>query len=268
MSEALEFASSSAALLEPYLPPVSSQSTAAKPFVTLTFATSLDSSLSLAPGVRTRLSGPGSKAMTHYLRSRHSAILVGINTMLADDPGLNCRISGASSQPRPIIIDPHLRWTPKRSDKVLQICRAGQGLAPIVLTGLQPEQWPENSISVLTEHGGKLIHVEPKKTASGGRGRFDWHDILDVLSREGLSSLMVEGGAQIINSLLDSQYHSLVDSVIVTIAPTWLGEGGVVVSPARAHDEQGVPIPAARLSDVKWHPFGEDVVLCGRLDKK
>jgi 2,5-diamino-6-(ribosylamino)-4(3H)-pyrimidinone 5'-phosphate reductase len=133
---------------------------------------------------------------------------------------------------------------------------------------LQSEEWPEDSISILTEHGGKFIYVEPKKAASSGRGRFDWHDILDVLSREGLSSLMVEGGAQIINSLLDSQYHSLVDSVIVTIAPTWLGEGGVVVSPARAHDEQGVPIPAARLSDVKWHPFGEDVVLCGRLDKK
>jgi 2,5-diamino-6-(ribosylamino)-4(3H)-pyrimidinone 5'-phosphate reductase len=133
---------------------------------------------------------------------------------------------------------------------------------------LQSEEWPEDSISILTKHGGKFIYVEPKKAASSGRGRFDWHDILDVLSREGLSSLMVEGGAQIINSLLDSQYHSLVDSVIVTIAPTWLGEGGVVVSPARAHDEQGVPIPAARLSDVKWHPFGEDVVLCGRLDKK
>jgi 2,5-diamino-6-(ribosylamino)-4(3H)-pyrimidinone 5'-phosphate reductase len=95
--------------------------------------------------------------------------------------------------------------------------------------------------------------------------RFDWHDVFRALHHAGLSSVMVEGGGQIINSLLDPQYHELVDSVIITIAPTWLGQGGVVVSPDRLQDPAGVPIPAARLSNVSWHPFGEDVVLCGRL---
>ncbi|KOS17787.1 hypothetical protein ESCO_003013 [Escovopsis weberi] len=266
MSEKISFSPSSAALLQPHLPPAqpSDQHPKTRPFVTLTFATSLDSSLSLSPGVRTRLSGAESKAMTHYLRSHHAAILVGVSTVLADDPALNCRIAGNDSQPRPIIIDPHLRWTPGRSDKVFQVCREGAGLAPYVLTGEDPAKVPAASTQLLREHGGKYIHVLASP-ARDGRLRFDWHDILATLHGEGLSSVMVEGGGKIINSLLDPAYHALVDSVIVTIAPTWLGEGGVVVSPARVVDGSGTPVPAARLSQVSWHPFGEDVVLCGKL---
>lgn len=273
MSEHLTFPAASAAMLEPHLPTPSpssgpgSLSSRRRPFVTLTFATSLDSSLSLAPGVRTRLSGPGSKAMTHHLRSRHAAILVGVATVLADDPALNCRIAGVSSQPRPIIIDPHLRWTPSHSDKVFQVCRDGAGLAPFILAGAVEGAagLPPASAEVLREHGGKLIYVKSTRRGPNDRMRFDWHDILAALAAEGLSSVMVEGGGSVINSLLSPDYHALVDSVIVTIAPTWLGQGGVVVSPERVHDEQGNPISAARLRDVSWHPFGEDVVLCGKL---
>lgn len=268
MSEELTFPAVSAALLEPYLPPPSTSSSATesdKPFVTLTFATSLDSSLSLAPGVRTRLSGPDSKAMTHYLRSRHSAILIGISTLLADDPSLNCRIAGATAQPRPIIIDPHLRWTPAHSDKIFQVCRDGRALAPFVITGAKATEIPYESLTLLHEYGGKYIHVEPSKSQPGDRRRFSWDAILSALKTEGLTSVMVEGGGKIINSLLAPDYQHLIDAVIVTIAPTWLGQGGVVVSPDRVHDGQGNPLSAARLSDVKWHPFGEDVVLCGRF---
>ncbi|PNY29377.1 5-amino-6-(5-phosphoribosylamino)uracil reductase [Tolypocladium capitatum] len=267
MAEQLAFPAASAALLEPHLPPdASSAAPRRRPFVTLTFATSLDSTLSLAPGVRTSLSGPGSKAMTHYLRSRHAAILVGVSTVLADDPALNCRIAGAEArQPRPVVVDPHLRWTPRRGDKVFEVFRGGVGLAPFVLTGVDAGEMPPESVRLLEEHGGKYIHVPSARTGAEGRMRFDWRDVLDALSAEGLSSVMVEGGGQVINSLLDPACHVLVDSVIVTIAPTWLGQGGVVVSPDRAKDDQGRPVPAARLSKVSWHPFGEDVVLCGKL---
>jgi 2,5-diamino-6-(ribosylamino)-4(3H)-pyrimidinone 5'-phosphate reductase len=264
MAESLTLPPESAAMLEPHLPAASPAKTDL-PFVTLTFATSLDSSLSLAPGVRTRLSGPGSKAMTHYLRSRHAAILVGVSTVLADDPALNCRIEGVTSQPRPIVIDPHLRWTPRESDKVLQVCRSGQGLAPFVLTGQQTSEVPDASVAVLQKHGGKFIHIAPAGEENGSRWRFDWEDIFRVLAAEGLASIMVEGGGQVINSLLDPKNHTIVESVIVTIAPTWLGKGGVVVSPDRTHNEQGTPVPVARLHNVQWHPFGEDVVLCGKL---
>ncbi|KAL7796586.1 dihydrofolate reductase-like domain-containing protein [Trichoderma ceciliae] len=267
MSEQLTFPTESAALLEPRLPPKLDleETSRPQPFVTLTFATSLDSSLSLAPGVRTRLSGPGSKAMTHYLRSRHSAILVGVSTVLVDDPALNCRIAGVASQPRPIVIDANLRWSPRRSDKMFRVCRSGAGLAPFVLTGVDDSRLPPASVELLREHGGKYIHIPATLSESTGRLRFDWNDVLAGLQAEHLTSVMVEGGGQMINSLLDPAYNDLIDSVIVTIAPTWLGRGGVVVSPDRVADAAGVPLPVARLSHVSWHPLGEDVVLCGTL---
>lgn len=265
MAEKLTFSASHAALLAPHLPPAEGGRTAI--FVTLTYATSLDSSLSLAPGVRTRLSGPQSKAMTHYLRSRHDAILVGVSTLLADDPALNCRIVGAEQeQPRPIVIDPHRRWTPTPTDKVLETARRGAGLAPFVMTAAAPEDIPAAASRVLQEHGGRYIQLPAEATAPDGRMRFGWGAILGCLHDEGIESVMVEGGGQIINSLLEPANHGFVDSVIVTIAPTWLGQGGVVVSPARTHDESGSPVPAARLRDVSWHPFGDDIVLCGKLE--
>lgn len=275
MPEVLHFPDKNARALLPYLPqppqlpalgelprgPEAGKSSSTKPapsrpFVTLTFATSLDSSLALAPGTRTRLSGPESKAMTHYLRSRHDGICIGVNTAIADDPALNCRIA-LGEQPQPIIIDPQARWNISDQSKVLQVARDGSGKGPIIVTG-NPNP-PHTYLRLINEVGGKFLTVKLNES-----GRFEWPDIFAALFEEGLRSLMIEGGASVINSLLEPVNQVLVDSVIVTIAPTWLGQGSVVVSPDRVHDN-GVPVPAARLSHVAWHPLGEDVVLCGRF---
>jgi 2,5-diamino-6-(ribosylamino)-4(3H)-pyrimidinone 5'-phosphate reductase len=127
------------------------------------------------------------------------------------------------------------------------------------------EDVPKEYRDVLEEHGGKYIPCPSTKPGAQGSQRFAWADILQALHREKLRSVMVEGGAQIINSLLHPSNHSLVDSVIVTIAPVWLGQGSVTVSPERVQDENGTALPVARLSNVSWHPFGGDVVLCGGL---
>ncbi|KAI4602899.1 2,5-diamino-6-(ribosylamino)-4(3H)-pyrimidinone 5'-phosphate reductase [Pestalotiopsis sp. 9143b] len=265
MSErTLKFPQGEADKLEPYLRPTAAASApvSGTPFVTLTFATSLDSALSLAPGTRTALSGPQSKAMTHYLRSRHDAICVGVGTAIADDPGLNCRLEDLdiSRQPRPVVIDPRLRWSFTRESKVLQLVRAGEGLAPFIFTSDRSP--PKAQQALLEEHGGKYIFLDH---GAAGHQRFQWSDILRAVAAEGLQSIMIEGGGQIINSLLEAGSSHLVNSVILTIAPTWLGQGGVVVSPPRRLDSHGTPVPAARLADTAWLPLGEDVVLCGRL---
>ncbi|KAL5336169.1 dihydrofolate reductase-like domain-containing protein [Aspergillus crustosus] len=265
--DALTFPSSETHFLEPYLP--QSKSNNDLPFTTLTFATSLDSSLALSPGTRTVLSGPQSKAMTHYLRSRHDAILIGVGTAVADNPGLNCRIEGVGGygreglqgQPRPIVLDPSGRWEFDEESKILVLAGEGRGRAPWVVV--------RSGVVVLSERrelleraGGRFISLD---VSEGSESGFDWGDLLRCLKREGLGSVMIEGGGSVINSLLEPGFQHLVDSVIVTIAPTWLGRGGVVVSPRRRFDETGTAIAASRLKDVKWHPFGEDVVLCGRM---
>ncbi|KAI0111911.1 putative riboflavin biosynthesis protein Rib7 [Daldinia grandis] len=299
--------------LEPHLPPLlptpsreDVSSSSKLPFVTLTFATSLDSALSLGPGIRTALSGPKSKAMTHHLRSRHDAICVGVGTAIADDPGLNCRLAAdappletsptgdtagvgallglasistkqsvidetnsamTARQPRPIVIDPRLRWDFTSESKVMKLARAGKGLAPYIITAIPNP--PEDKKKLLQDHGGKFIVLtQPQNTVSDvgpNNRRFDWRAILAVVRNEGLQSIMIEGGGEVINSLLSQENSQLIDSVIITIAPTWLGQGSVFVSPPRRVNPGGSPSPVARLSNITYMPLGEDLVLCGNI---
>lgn len=206
--------------------------------------------------------------MTHYLRSRHDSILIGVGTAVADNPSLNCRIEGVGGygseglegQPRPIIIDPAARWDFTADHKIFQLARDGKGRAPYIITGQATP--PVDKKAILEEAGGKFITVDVTTTGTNGHN-LEWRNVLKALSAEGLNSVMVEGGGAVINSLLQPDSLSLINSVIVTIAPTWLGVGGVVVSPPR--DDRGKPMAALRLDRVEWHPFGEDVVLCGKV---
>lgn len=102
--DALYYSNTDRDFLNPYLPPplqtpdsyepVSTTRASPYPHVTLTYAQSLDGAIAAAPGTQTALSGAESKAMTHYLRSQHDGILVGVGTVLADNPSLNCRLEG------------------------------------------------------------------------------------------------------------------------------------------------------------------------------
>ncbi|KAI1386363.1 putative riboflavin biosynthesis protein Rib7 [Hypoxylon trugodes] len=304
----LVFPSVEAQRLEHHLPPLftdhgeDGSSSPKLPFVTLTFATSLDSALSLGPGIRTVLSGPQSKAMTHHLRSRHDAICVGVGTALADDPGLNCRLASeyptletspaadtagvgallglagkaagserrntfTTHQPRPIIIDPKLRWDFTAESKVLQLARIGRGLAPYIVTAVPHP--PERRRKLLERLGGKFIVLGGPQGKGSEKDsesqRFDWHTILAAVRDEGLRSIMIEGGGGVINSFLSEENAHLIDSVIVTVAPTWLGQGSVYVSPPRKTGSDGKPRAVARLTNTSWMPLGEDVVLCGKI---
>jgi 2,5-diamino-6-(ribosylamino)-4(3H)-pyrimidinone 5'-phosphate reductase len=240
--------------LDPYLPPCNptDQSSGTPkqhdlPFVTLTYACSLDGMIALATGVRTSLSGPETKSMTHYLRLKHDAILVGAGTAVADAPSLNCRYPGAGidSQPRPVIVDPRGRWQMDGS-AVCKLADEGRGKEPWVvgLAANGSERVPE---LVLSE---------------GGDGVIEWEEVLKALKAKCIDSVMIEGGATVINTLL--LRPDLVDSVIVTIAPTWLGQGGLAACPS-AITNNGQRVNAARLSDTAWRQFGADAVLCGTL---
>lgn len=306
--EALEFPDSDRVFLEPHLPPPkaaldannNNNNNSDTPFVTLTFATSLDSSLALVPGQQTALSGPQSKAMTHYLRSRHDGILIGVGTAVADDPSLNCRLAGVggygapglAGQPQPIVVDPSARWDFTAASRLFTLCREGRGRPPWVVVAAtattttaaasavagqeeslaeeeekkrKKRKEEETKRALLEEYGGRYLPIDLRTDPSTGEHRLDWHQLFLTLKRNGLDSVMVEGGGHIINSLLAPPHLSEINSAIVTIAPTWLGQGGVVVSPARRRDEAGRAIPAVRLAGAQWHPFGEDVVLCGSI---
>ena len=262
-------------LLEPYLPPPrteflteelpgsdASKSTSAKlPHVTLTYASSLDSQISLGPGIQTILSGPETKAMTHYLRTRHDAIMVGANTARVDNPSLTSRyaegeeVVGLERQPRPFILDQHMQWEPSEILKVFHLAKEGTGRAPWWITqrpSSDADARYEEKFKVVRDYGGEVLLTNGKK---------DWGELLTMMAEHGIRSVMIEGGAAVINNLLEAKNQQYVSSVVVTIAPTYLGKGGVAVSPSRTG-----PGNEARLKDVRWVPMGQDVVMAGRLE--
>lgn len=227
--------------LSGYLPP--SEPKRSRPFVTLTWAQSLDSRIASSPGVQTVISHLETKTMTHYLRANHDAILVGIGTVLADDPKLNCRYGGVSI--RPVVVDPHAKWH-YASSTLHSICEQGLGLAPYIFTDTKSKYLEEDVLAVESQ-GGKILTLEFCSDRAA-----NWEPIFNAMHEQNISSVMVEGGAIVINELLKLP---LVDSVVVTIGPVFLGNQGVEVSPTTG----------VKLKDVKWWSGVQDSVMAARL---
>ena len=212
-----------------------------RPSITLAWAQGIDGSIAAAPGQRTALSGPEAMVMTHGLRARHEAILVGIGTVLADDPSLTLRLVEGRS-PRPVILDGRLRTPPGARLLARKDCR------PLLVCR---EDVDAGRRSVLEAAGADILPV-----ALDARGNLDLHSVLARLSEKGIASLMVEGGARVLASFLAA---GLVDEIVVTIAPILLG-GPAPFSASRGSDS-GLP---CELSDSRIEIRGRDVVISGR----
>jgi 2,5-diamino-6-(ribosylamino)-4(3H)-pyrimidinone 5'-phosphate reductase len=257
--------------LIPYLPNPPVIAAQQRPHVTLTWAQGLDGRIASRHGVQTAISSQDTKAMTHFLRSAHDAILIGVRTAISDDPGLNCRLEGAGGyggapgqwQPRPIIIDPNGRLVIRPEMKILRVAQEGRARPPWVVVGPNANLHPQ-AVSTLKAFGGEFLMVNE----IDNRGRFSWEGIFQILYREGIKSIMVEGGGLVLSDLLRKVHAPSVDSVIMTIAPTFLGASGVQVSQETEVDSHNV-ILQNRLRDVFWQALGRegDAVVCGRLEQ-
>lgn len=264
--DTLAFPQFSLDFLEPYLP--NHDERRQLPHVTLSYASSMDSKISLQPGMQTVLSGPEAKLMTHYLRSRHDAILVGVGTVLADNPGLNCRLEGAGGygglgrmwQPRPVVIDPMGRWPVHPECRMLRTAVDGKGKAPWVVVSPGAQIHPQR-LMMLKGYGGDFLRI----VEYNQHWRLRWEAILRALVSEGIKSVMIEGGGTVLSELLNPEYMNFIDSIIVTVAPTYLGRSGVGVSPDSKQNEAGKPHAALNPRDVKWTPLGQNVIMCGTI---
>jgi len=221
-----------------------------RPFVTLAYAQSLDGSITTARGERYSLSGPDALRFTHALRARHDAILVGIGTVLADDPELGVRLASGAS-PQPVIVDSRVR-TPNDA-RVLS--RPGRPVW-IAATNVAGDRSHEQGARVarVQADGRRIIDCPALPN-----GWVDLQALLQRLGSEGVEHVMVEGGARIITSFLAAR---LVDYAVVTIAPQFLGGLPAVDPPARV----GLPVPLARLT-ATWLScrVGDDLVLGGEV---
>ncbi|KAJ2760079.1 2,5-diamino-6-(ribosylamino)-4(3H)-pyrimidinone 5'-phosphate reductase, partial [Coemansia nantahalensis] len=174
---------------------------AARPRVTLTFAQSLDGKISRTDR-RLLLSGRESAAMTHRLRTMHDAILVGVGTVAFDDPQLTARLlppaeAAAAPHPQPVVLDPHLRTPP--TARLLAGLRADPRLrTPWLVAGPSHDRARR---AELERCGATIIVVGDCDDA----GRPHLEAVLEALRSRGVSRLMVEGGARIIQAFLDTR---------------------------------------------------------------
>lgn len=213
-----------------------------RPFVTLTYAQSLDGSITTEPGARTVLSNVHSQTMTHSLRARHAAILVGINTVLADDPRLTVRLVEGTN-PRPVILDSRLRF-PLEARLLQDECRR-----PIVAT--TPAAC-ERKEAQLRAAGAQVIRV-----AAQDNGRVDLQALLGFLKEAGLRTLMVEGGACTITSFLAA---GLADQIILTISPRLIG-GLRAIDLLAQPRAGGIP----QLGNLQYQQLEDDLIVIADL---
>lgn len=210
-----------------------------RPLVTLTYAQSLDGSLAVRRGQPLALSGPESLNLTHRLRATHDAILVGIGTVLADDPRLTVRLA-EGNHPQPIVLDSALRIP-------LQSKLVAEPVHPLWIATTPAAS--EERRTALLACGVRLIDLP-----AGTDGSVPLPDLLACLAGYGINSLMVEGGARVIASFLNQK---LANQVLLTIAPCFVG-GLPALSDPVAED-------FPRLKNLQVELLGEDLIVWGTL---
>jgi riboflavin-specific deaminase-like protein len=214
-----------------------------RPIVTISFAQSLDGSIATQKGVRTQISGPESARLTHQMRANHDAILVGIGTVLADDPQLTVRLVDGAN-PRPVILDTRLRIPP---DSALILHNS-----PWIATA---EDADASKAEKLIALGAELFYLPTSKS-----GQVQLPVLLETLQEAGVERLMVEGGARVLASFLAAQ---LVDYLVVTVSPLILGGLPALQLPGSDANIGEV----LRIEKMNAEPVGEDLVLFGYLQR-
>ena len=219
-----------------------------RPFVVAKFAASLDGKIATASGDSKWITGENSRARAHDLRRQVDAVIVGADTVIADDPSLTARSDKSETRhPLRIVLDSTARTSP--GAKVYD--RAGKG-AMLVTTAAAPE----NHLNRFREHGVEILTLD-----AGRKGRPDLDALLNKLGARGFNGVMIEGGGAVLGSFFDAQ---LVDEVWAFIAPVIIGGAGK--SPV-AGDGVAAIADAFRLEDIETQTLCPDILMRGRVIK-
>ncbi len=215
-----------------------------KPFVVLKAALTLDGMMAAENGESRWITGAAARRRTQELRCRADAILVGVGTVLSDDPRLTCRVVPGKRLLK-VVLDSRLRIPPESR------CLKGKGPV-LVFAGSRNGKRTRR----LEECGAEVVRVGKDRT-----GRLSWKEIMAELYRRQVLSVLVEGGAAIASSALEA---SVVDKVSIFHAPMILGPGRAFsggMKPRRLGR-------AIRLERVCHEVLGDDVVTEGYVVRK
>ncbi len=181
-----------------------------RPFVALKLATSADGRIATVTGESQWITGPAARAEGHRLRLRHDAILVGSGTALADDPMLTCRLPGLEERsPVRVVVDRRLRLGAGS-----RLARSATNLPVWLFT----QATEGTTASALRSAGVTLLPVaEPRLDA-------ELHEVLAALADQGITRVLVEGGATLASAFLR---ENLVDRLYQFEAPVLIGGDGL-----------------------------------------
>lgn len=216
------------------------------PYVVLKYAMTLDGKIAAYTGQSQWITGEIARNHVHQQRGRYRAILVGVGTVLTDDPQLTCRVDGRRN-PLRIVCDSHLR-TPLTA-QVVQTARAVPTL--IAACFADPDRITQY------EALGVRVWILPAKN-----GRVDLKALMDRLGQEEVDSVLIEGGSALHWAALET---GIVHKVQAYIAPKLLG-GSTAKSPIGG---QGFPHPdqAVRLKPPSLTQLGEDLLIESEVDR-
>ncbi len=208
-----------------------------RPLVTVSYAQSVDGSIASRAREQLLLSSSQSLVLTHRIRAVCDAVVIGINTLLADNPLLTVRLAAGKS-PQPIVLDTNLRIPLQarlldRTDLSLWVACAHDS---------DPQR-----AAALEGRGAELLRCRRDQ-----HGRVDLPSLLNLLGERGIRSIMVEGGAEVISSFIEAR---LVDQLIITIAPRLVGGLPVLDRPAVRNGS------SLHLESVVYQACGPDIIL-------
>lgn len=210
------------------------------PFVTVKVAQSLDGKIATKTGNSKWITTDKSRVFAHKMRAEFDAVMVGVNTVLRDDPKLDSWFS--KRNPKKIIIDSQLS-TPENS-------RIFSSDSKVIIVTLKTKPGQETENRKILSERAEILEVKEKS------GQINLKDAFRKLAKLGIANILVEGGGTLIGSLFD---EGLVDKVLFFISPKIIGGKeaiGSVLGKGITRVEKAI-----KLKDVKLQHLGEDVLV-------
>lgn len=217
--------------------------TTRRPFVILKTAMSLDGKIATATGESKWITGEAARGYVHQLRNTCDAVLVGIGTVLKDDPALTTRVPEGGRDPVRVVVDSRAR-TPLEA-RVLN--RQSEAAAFIAVTGMAP---PER-MAALRQAGAEVLVCGPGPAV-------DLKFLLSALAEREIASIVVEGGSAVNASFL---LQGLVDKLVWFIAPLIIG-GREAIGPVGGTGVRSLA-KAIRLREMNVRQLGNDLCIEG-----
>lgn len=214
------------------------------PFVILKLAASLDGKIATVSGDSHWISGEDSRKIVHRLRNQVDAVLVGSGTVIADDPQLTCRIAGGRN-PWRVVLDRRLRIAPSA-----QLFRLRDPEKTLVVTS---HRSPAARVRAVEARGAKVLRLAERN------GKIPWRAVLEGLGRQGIQSVMIEGGAATAACALKAK---AVDKILFFYAPKIIGGDGRVMIDGLGIKSVQQSLSVKRLEVTR---AGGDVVVSGYL---